>query len=294
MINFEKNWAFCSSNGRIANTNFNPWDFVFKCKTNRIHTNKPNWKTLWFKALSFLGVAGTLGYKYKQRIEKLEKESKANEEFLRKLIGVQEDEKMKIAHDLHHTVAHEVLMFKQKAMLALKHKDDKERMEKTLEEISELSSATISEVRNIAYNLHPHQLAKLGFTKTIKSIVNEISWSTNINFVFESHNVDELLSKEIEINLFRLIQETITNIIKHSQVTKVILKVSKSDEHILITLIDNGTGNLSGKEFTELESELGISITERLKIMKGVVCIDSKINRGTSLTYKIPINNNNG
>ncbi|MDQ3021020.1 MAG: histidine kinase [Bacteroidota bacterium] len=305
---YDKNWSYCGTNGSITQANLNPGDFIFKFKKSNSHNlrNKNGFsvkiqiilsylKTMWFKGLSFLRAIRDIGNKYRLRVEKLKKQSKAQEEFSRKLIEVQEDEKERIAHELHYTIVHEILMFKQKAMMALKHRDDKVRMEKTLEEISELSSATITEVRNIAYNLHPHQLANLGFTKTIKSIINKVSGSTNLNFIFETDNVDELFPKECEINLFRLIQETITNIIKNSQATEIILKVSKSEDHLLILFVDNGKGILTGKEFADDMGEFGIStIMERLRIMNGEISIDSEINKGTSLRYKIPLKNENG
>lgn len=304
MEGFDKDWTECGTRRRVTYTNLNPGDYVFRVKGSnndgvwneegtsvKIHISPPYWKTVWFKGLSFLSLVGAVGLAYRQRLEKLEKEGRAQEEFSRKLIEVQENEKKRIADDLHDTIAHEILMSKQKAMMALKHKDDKGRMEKTLEEISELTSATITEVRNIAYGLHPHQLDRLGFTKTIKSIINEVSRSTSIKCVFETDNVDELLPKESEINLFRVIQETMTNIIKHSQATEVILKVSKLEDHILILLIDNGKGmNLKGKEFINAKSGFGIStIAERLKIMDGEVSVDSEVNKGTTLRFKIPL-----
>ncbi len=308
MEGFDKDWTYSGARRRVTYTNLNPGDYVFRVKGSnndgiwneegtsiKIHISPPYWKTVWFKGLSFLSFVGAGWLTYRQRLEKLEKETRAQEEFSRKLIEVQESEKKRIADDLHDTIAHEILMSKQKAMMALKHKDDKDRMEKTLEEISELTSATITEVRNIAYGLHPHQLDRLGFTKTIKSIINEVSRSTSIKCVFETDNVDQLLSKESEINLFRVIQEIMSNIIKHSEATEVILKVSKLEDHILILLIDNGKGmNLKGKEFIEAKNGLGIStIAERLKIMNGEVSINSEIKKGTTLRFKIPIKKNN-
>jgi len=132
----------------------------------------------------------------------------------------------------------------------LKHCGEKEKVENTLKEISELSSATIKDVRNISYNLHPHQLERLGFTKAIKLIINVVSGFTSINFIFETDNEDEILSKESEINLFRVIQESMSNIIKHSIATEVIVKVSISENNLSILIVDNGKGfDMRSKSF---------------------------------------------
>lgn len=304
MEGFDKDWTYCGPRKRVTYTNLNPGDYVFKVKGSnndgiwneegtsiKITITPPYWKTWWFKSLGFLGVIAATGYQYRQRLEKLEKESKAQEEFSRKLIESQENERKRIAHSLHDTIAHEVTISKNKAMMALKHKDDPEFMQKALEEISEMASSTITDVRNISYDLHPHQLERLGFTKAIRSIVNDVSKSTNIKFVFETDNVDEILSKESEINLFRVIQESITNIIKHSMATEATLRVSKLEDYLLIVIIDNGKGfDVNSKEFIEAKHGFGIEgILERVKFMNGEIKVESEINKGTTLRFKIPI-----
>lgn len=305
MEGFDKDWTYSGTRRRVTYTNLDHGEYIFKVKGSnndgvwnedgtsiKITITPPYWKTWWFKGLSALSLIAATGYSYRQRLEKLEKEAKSQKEFARKLIEVQENQTKRIAHELHNTIAHDVLISKQKAMMALKHKDDIPRLEKALEEISELSSATISEVRNIAYNLHPHQLERLGFTKTIKSIINEVSKSTDLNFVFETDNVDDVISKESEINLFRVVQECISNIIKHSGATEVILQVSKTIENLIVLIVDNGRGfDVNSREFTEARSGYGLSgIVERIKYMNGEIKIDSEIGKGTTLKFIIPIN----
>ncbi len=304
MEGFEKDWVYCGTRRTATYTNLNPGEYIFRVKGSnndgiwneegtsiKITISPPYWKTWWFKGLGALSMIAAVGFTYRKRVETYEKESKIQEDFSRKLIETQENEKKRIAHELHDTIAHEVLISKNKALLALKHDDDKSRMKKALEEISELSSSTITDVRNIAYNLHPHQLEKLGFTKTIRSIINEVSKSTNINFVFDTDNVDDVLTKESEINLFRVVQETISNIIKHSKATEVILNVKRTIENLEILIVDNGKGfDIHSKAFDEARHGFGLSgIEERIKFMNGEISIDSEINKGTSLKFKIPI-----
>ncbi len=304
MEGFDKDWVYCGTRRTASYTNLNPGEYIFKVKGSnndgiwneegtsiKITISPPYWKTWWFKGLGALTMVAVTGYSYKKRLEKYEKESKVQEDFSRKLIETQENEKKRIAHELHDTIAHEVLISKNKALMALKHKDDNDKLVKTMEEISELSTSTITDVRNIAYNLHPHQLEKLGITKTIGSIINEVSKSTDINFIYETDNIDEVLSKESEINLFRVIQEIISNIIKHSKASEVILKVSRTEKELWILIVDNGRGfDIHSKAFDEAKSGFGLSgITERIKFMSGELKIDSEINKGTTLKFKIPI-----
>lgn len=310
MEGFDKEWTYCMNRRRVTYTNLDPGEYVFRVKASnndgvwneegtsvKINISPPYWKTWWFKGIGILGLAAATGITYRQRLEKIEKEKKAQEEFARKLIKSQENERKRIASELHDTIAHDVLISKNKAMMALKHKGDTDKLENALKEISELSSATINDVRNISYNLHPHQLERLGFTKTIKSIIYEVSKSTNISFQSTVDDVDELLTKESEINLFRVVQEAITNIIKHSGASKAEIKLTKFDDFITITVRDNGKGYDAGKnKLTDSKGGFGLSgISERIKFMNGEMNIDSEFNKGTALYFKIPIkiNNNN-
>jgi len=304
MEGFEKDWVYCGTRRTATYTNLDPGEYVFRVKGSnndgvwneegtsiKITISPPYWKTWWFKGLGALSLLAAAGYSYNQKLEKLKNESKIQKDFSRKLIETQENEKKRIAHELHDTIAHDVLISKNKALMALKHDEDNKKMKEALKEISELSSTTITDVRNIAYNLHPHQLERLGLTKTIKSIINEVNSSTTINFIFETDDVDELLSKESEINLFRVIQESISNIIKHSKATEVILKVSKLSDQLSILIVDNGKGfDLESKAFEEAKHGFGLSgIAERIRFMNGEIKIDSELNKGTTLKFLIPI-----
>lgn len=303
MEGFDKDWTFCGTRKRVTYTNLNPGSYFFRVKgTNndgvwneegtsvKINISPPYWKTLWFKSLGLLAVAAATGLTYKQRLDKIEKERKAQEEFSRKLIESQETERKRIAHDLHETIAHEILISKHKAALALKHKGNNEIMEEALKEISELASVTINDVRSIAYNLHPHQLERLGLKKTIISTIHQADKSTNITFTADVDDIDNLLSKENEINLFRVIQEIVSNIIRHSKATKSEFKVKIIGRNIFCLITDNGTGfNLSSKALPEAREGIGLEgITERIKYM-GEYKIESEPGKGTVYKIKIPI-----
>lgn len=308
MEGFDKEWTYCGNRKRVTYTNLDPGQYVFRVKGSnndgiwnedgtsiRINISPPYWKTWWFRSLGAMAAIAATGLTYKQRLEKMEREKLAQEEFSRRLIESQEDERKRISSELHHTIAHDVLIARNKAQLALRHRDDPEKMETALKEISELAASTMKDVRNISYNLHPHQLEQLGFTKSLKSIVTEVSKSTEINFKFDIADVDKLLTKENEINLFRAIQESVSNVLKHSEAKDCLLKVSRLKDFVLIILSDNGKG-FDTRYFkpTDTKHGLGIEgISERIKLMKGEYKIDSNPGKGTTVIYKIPINERN-
>ncbi len=99
-----------------------------------------------------------------------------------------------------------------------------EEMKEIFSKISEQSSSTLNELRRIQFNLHPYEVEKLGLTKAIKSIVDRVSKSTEIKFTFEEDFIDKVFTEENEIHLYRIIQEAINNIIKHSSATEAAIK----------------------------------------------------------------------
>jgi signal transduction histidine kinase/ligand-binding sensor domain-containing protein len=308
MEGFDKDWTYCGKRKRVTYTNLDPGQYIFRVKGSnndgiwneegtsiRINISPPYWQTWWFRTLGALAAIAATGLTYKQRLDKMEKEKQSQEEFSRRLIESQEDERKRVSSELHHTVAHDVLIAKNKAQMALKHKDDAGKMEQALREITDLATSTMKDVRNISYNLHPHQLEQLGFTKSLKSIITEVSKSTEINFKFEIDDVDKLLKKEYEINLFRAIQESVTNVLKHSEAKDSFLKVSRSRDFVFIVLTDNGKGfDTKNFKLTDKKNGLGIkNISERIKLMKGEYKIESNPGKGTTVIYKIPIKDRN-
>ncbi len=115
--------------------------------------------------------------------------------------------------------------------------------------------------------------------------------ATDIDFDFESDEVDGQLTKESEINLFRVIQESINNMIKHSGADKAEVKLMISEDYILVVLRDNGKGISSDrKDPEEIRGGFGLSgMKERIKYMKGEIHIESEENKGTSIIIRIPV-----
>jgi len=299
----DKDWNNVG-NVRTANyTDIEPGEYIFRVKGSnndgvwneegasiKITITPPWWQTWWFKSCGAALILATVGFGFKKRVSKLKKEKQAQEEFSRKLIESQEEERKRIASELHDTIAHDILLTKSKALLALRNPNDNENLKNALNEISDMSSETINDVRGISYNLHPHQLERLGFSAAIESIIKDISKASEINFNVEVDNVDDVISKEAEINLYRVIQEGINNIIKHSGAAEAELKVIRLERQIIISISDNGKGIDSKNESSsDTKHGFGLSgIAERVKILKGELKIESEINKGTALRISVP------
>jgi signal transduction histidine kinase len=115
-------------------------------------------------------------------------------------------------------------------------------------------------------------------------LVEEVAESSETNFNMTVENIDHLFSKEAEINIFRIIQECLNNISKHSKATQASVKIMHSDKYVRILIEDNGIGigNYNG------ESGLGLrGIKERVNFLNGTLEIESNVPTGTSIRINI-------
>ena len=136
------------------------------------------------------------------------------ERFSQELLVSQEEERKRISKDLHDGLGQRLLLIKNNV---LKTKD---------EDTKKLVETAIDEVRSISRNLHPFQLQELGITKAIEHTVNQIDENTSLFISAEIDNIDNIFSKKQEINLYRIIQESLSNVIKHAsaEAGKVVIK----------------------------------------------------------------------
>jgi signal transduction histidine kinase len=147
---------------------------------------------------------------------------------------------------------------------------------------------TIEEVREIARNLHPHQLEQLGLTKAIKSIIKKLSSSTKINFSLNIEFVDEFLPSEQWIHVYRILQEALTNIIKHSEATEVKIEIKRKQQNIFLLIEDNGKCIQSIIEKTN--NGFGLeNLKERARLLDARLEITSPFNKGVKVMMFIPI-----
>ncbi|MFH1197445.1 MAG: two-component regulator propeller domain-containing protein [bacterium] len=303
MEGFDKEWIYAGSKRFVDYTNLDPGEYTFKVIAsnndgvwNRTGTSlsiivhPPYWMTWWFRflAIGFLGLIAA--YAYQRRINNLKKGTIAQQKFSQQLIDSQENERKRMASELHDGLGQNLLIINNRAKMALK-KPDFDTAKTQIESISEIALESINDVRKIAYNLHPYHLDELGLTKTIQSIIGKSFETTDIRISQSVDFIDSIFKPEAEINIFRIIQEGINNIIKHSAAKNAIITIINEDEQIKIKLIDDGNG--MSKEFIGncLKSSVGFGLKgmyERARLLSGNLQIGSGEEKGTTLLITIP------
>ena len=169
----------------------------------------------------------------------------------------------------------------------------KKNAEKNLTELSYLVKDSIKEVREIAYDLHPHQLEQLGLQKAIESAIKKIAYISNINFNMSISKIDKYFNEQDSIHFFRIVQEAVYNIYKHSNATNAVIDIHKKSNQIFVDINDDGKGfdkELQFQNGKPVQEGLGLSnMYERAKLVNGTLSIDSNINEGTTVKITIPI-----
>ena len=151
-----------------------------------------------------------------------------------------------------------------------------------------MASAAVREVREISQNLRPFQLDELGITKSIGGAVQRLADASEIRFKTDLANIDHVLTPEFEINFYRIIQECLNNILKHSQAREATLQLELDPKCVRLTVTDDGTGFVppagnGGHPGFGLKS-----IAERARTMGGEAAIRSQPGRGTRVEVVIP------
>jgi signal transduction histidine kinase len=181
-------------------------------------------------------------------------------------------------------------VIKNRAWLSLQEPANHQSVLEQMEEIADAADQSLAEVREIAYNLRPFQIDRLGLTAAIESLVAKVD-TPDLRFVAELDNIDSLLLPEMEINLYRIVQEGINNIIKHSAATAALIRIKKGQTVIEVAIEDNGRG-FEQQGLRPAQSANGggfglIGITERARILGSVPVIQSAAEKGTRIYLRI-------
>ena len=252
------------------------------------------YRTWWFETIGFLAAAGAIYFAWEKRVSQLQEARDVEQAFSRQLIASQENERKRIAAELHDSLGQHLVVIKNLALVSLNSGSLDGAEKDRSAEISAEASQALTEVREIAYNLRPYQLDRIGLTKAVEAVVRKASAVTGIVFEPEIDQIDDVFPKEWEINFYRIVQESVNNVIKHSQATHASLTVRRATSELRLVVRDNGKG------FTPVETAAGstrsgfglVGIAERARLLQGNAKVQSAPGEGTVITIEIPLEEN--
>ena len=207
----------------------------------------------------------------------------------RRLIEVQEGERVRIARDLHDDFGQRLAI----CTIALERlkqpaADSSGDHDKCVTEIQEQLSELSSSLHALSYELHPAKLELLGLVPAMRACCRDLSGQQNADISFTYEGVQQQLSPEVSLCLFRVLQEALHNAIKHSGVRQIAVQLCRTADAIDLIVRDGGMGfDLAA---AMRSSGLGlISMRERLKLVHGELSIDSQFKRGTTIRASVPL-----
>lgn len=200
------------------------------------------------------------------------------------MIEGQEKERQRIANDLHDDLGG--LMATVKLHFnALKEKQTPELYTKT----NTLIDEAYNKVRSVAHAKNSGVIAKQGLLKAITEMTDKISALNKITIDVIDHGLENRLENSLELTIFRIVQELITNIIKHANATEATIHITNHDDSLNIMVEDNGIG-FSPSQITKTKKGMGISsIDKRVEHLNGNMTIESEPNKGTTIIIDIPL-----
>ncbi|MBW2576061.1 MAG: PAS domain S-box protein [Deltaproteobacteria bacterium] len=214
------------------------------------------------------------------------------------LMKAQETERQRISRDLHDHVAQELSAVKIGFETLFDHQPAiPVEIRRRVSEMSRTLQESIKAVRDVSYDLRPPALDEMGLVETLVQYCNDFSESNGINVDFHSAGMKNLkLDFDTEINLYRLIQESLTNIKNHADANHVTIRLVTAYPNIILRIEDNGKGFDVQKRLAALSEEkrMGIrSMEQRAKLLQGEMEIQSKLMQGTKIFITVPYKDKN-
>lgn len=239
--------------------------------------------------ISRLGVTFGVMNKELQRREEIRKQ------LLSKAINAQEEERKRIARELHDQTGQSLTSM----IVGLKVMESRTEGEtqKRITDMKHLATTILQEIHNLAVELRPSSLDDLGLIAAVRQYVKEYSVKFGIETDFQVNGLDDQrLAPDTEIAIYRIIQEALTNIVKHSAATKVSVLLANREGSVVAIVEDNGKGFDVEKVFiaSKNDHKLGLyGMQERAALIGGVLTIESTW-MGTTVFVQVPLERGSG
>ena len=263
-------------------------------KSMRIKVLPPFYRTLWFLALAGLVAVGTIFVSFRSRVRQIERRQVAQEAFARQLLESQEAERKRIAAELHDGLGQTLAIIKNRALLGGTTSSDLQSAREQFELIAAQSTQAIDEAKDISYNLRPYLLDRLGLSKALESMIRRVEDASGIRFTTEIAKLDGLFSPDEEINLYRIVQECLNNIVKHSGASAGTVRLQREEDLVEMIVSDNGKGFVESAFAAPTSDGHGqprrgfglMGIRERALLFKAVPTLHSVPGAGTTITIR--------
>jgi PAS domain S-box-containing protein len=206
----------------------------------------------------------------------------------RRLIEAQEQERARIARELHDDLSQRMALLH----ISLEQFEEdtawlSSKARQQLHDIAEVSTEVLSSIHDLSHQLHPSKLDTLGLIASLTGLCREFSEQHHLLVQFVHHDIPGQIPKDVTLCLFRIVQEALQNVVKHSGASEATVQLSVHDDRIELAICDPGVG--FNPESAEGKASLGlISMHERLRLVGGHLAVESEPSHGTRIHARVP------
>jgi PAS domain S-box-containing protein len=209
------------------------------------------------------------------------------------LLKAQEEERRRLSIELHDELGQDLMVLKLK-MRAIQERmlDESIHLKTECDEVISFINEVAENVRRLSRDLSPSILEDLGLTAAIRWLVDSFAKHSNIEIMLDMTEINNLFSQEGQIAIYRVMQECLTNIAKHSHASSVSIGIKKMDEDVIFNIEDDGRGFNAQGAFVRDPGMKGLGLAamhERIRILGGLMYIISDKDAGTKVIFSIPL-----
>ncbi len=242
--------------------------------------------------LVMLSISAYLFYNKKKISQKAELDAeitRQKEIRIKAVIETEEKERIRIARDLHDGIG-QLLSAAKMNLSSIEKKIEIKGAEQqsAFKNAVDLLDESVKEVRAVSHNMMPNTLLKLGLASAVREFITKIQNMPDLKVRLEIVGMGERLEQEQESILYRVIQEVISNIIKHAKASELVLQLVRHEKELSVIIEDNGVGFDTSKinDFGGIGLK---NILSRVEFINGSVHFDSAPGRGTSVLIDVPL-----
>ena len=225
-----------------------------------------------------------------QTEESLESSRQELQRLAFQLLRVQEEERRRISRDLHDDINQRL------ALLAMEIEAVEQQLSSSPVHVGRAVRAIqdrvvdLSDVvRHLAYQLHPSILDDLGLPIALQRLVDDFTVRSSLRGTFEHKNIPEAVPQEIATCLYRVAQESLNNVARHAEATRVDVELTRSRSGLMVTITDDGVGFVSEQSPNGRHGLGLLSMKERVALVQGALQIVSAVGKGTKVQVVVPI-----
>lgn len=209
-------------------------------------------------------------------------------ELSRKLMVAQENERARLARELHDDLSQSLALLAIQLQVVGKGPEIPNTIRTCLDDLTEQIQRISSDVHRISHELHPSKLNQLGLEASLGGFCREIARAHSLKVQFEAKNVPRTLPEDVSLCVYRIAQESLQNVAKHSDASIASVTIERQDDKIRLVVSDNGRG--FDPEAARSRESLGlISMEERVRAVKGELSVVSTIGSGTRIFVDVPV-----